>query len=87
MHFLLSRSSCLWYLLKFVGALTPDSNLFITIDNGEITAVPGTSQTYTITVTNNGPQDENCKRSYGSLDYMSPMEYELHHSQGKDLAA
>lgn len=29
----------------------------------------------------------NCKRSHSSLDYMSPMEYELHHSQGKDLAA
>ncbi|SNT02332.1 Integrase core domain-containing protein [Anaerovirgula multivorans] len=29
----------------------------------------------------------NSRRSHSSLDYMSPMEYELHHSQGKDLAA
>jgi uncharacterized repeat protein (TIGR01451 family) len=34
---------------------TPTADLAVTIDDGKTTVVPGTSNTYTITVTNNGP--------------------------------
>jgi uncharacterized repeat protein (TIGR01451 family) len=34
---------------------TPQADLAVTIDDGKTTVVPGTSNTYTITVTNNGP--------------------------------
>ena len=35
--------------------LTPQADLAVTKDDGKTTVVPGTSDTYTITVTNNGP--------------------------------
>src|SRR5581483_10125217 len=35
--------------------LTPQADLAITKDDGKTTAVPGTSDTYTIVVSNNGP--------------------------------
>src|SRR5262249_21144159 len=36
-------------------ALTPQADLSVTKDDGKTSAVPGTPDTYTITVTNNGP--------------------------------
>jgi uncharacterized repeat protein (TIGR01451 family) len=36
-------------------SLTPRADLAVTKDDGKLTAVPGTPDTYTITVTNNGP--------------------------------
>src|SRR5205823_5616 len=35
--------------------LTPEADLSITKDDGAATAVPGTNDTYTVTVTNSGP--------------------------------
>ena len=35
--------------------LTPQADLTVTVDDGATSVVPGTSTTYTITVTNNGP--------------------------------
>jgi len=35
----------------------PTADLQVTISDGTTTAVPGTVDTYTITVTNNGPDD------------------------------
>src|SRR5207245_2837578 len=37
--------------------LTPQVDLAITKDDGQMTAVPGTALTYTVTVTNTGPSD------------------------------
>ncbi|HET7019699.1 MAG TPA: hypothetical protein VFI58_03180 [Xanthobacteraceae bacterium] len=39
----------------FSTALTPQADLAVSIDDGTTSVVPGTSTTYTITVTNNGP--------------------------------
>ncbi len=49
------------------GALTPDSDVSITIDDGVGTAVPGTTQTYTIVVTNNGANSESGVGIYCTL--------------------
>src|SRR5437588_491642 len=35
--------------------LTPQADLAVTKDDGKTSVVPGTAETYTITVTNNGP--------------------------------
>ena len=37
-----------------INALTPEVDLAITIDDGRIDVVPGTTTTYTIAVTNDG---------------------------------
>src|SRR5262249_8243660 len=38
-----------------IDTLTPQADLAVTKTDGKTTAVPGTPNTYTITVTNNGP--------------------------------